>query len=47
MNQFSHAFTFISKATIKVDMIKPYVKGLPTENVMNTWYAKDMYIVKH
>ncbi|MFD1796028.1 peptide ABC transporter substrate-binding protein [Paracoccus aurantiacus] len=31
----------------KVDMIKPYVKGLPRENVMNTWYGKDMYITKH
>lgn len=30
----------------KVDMIKPYVKGLPLENVMQSWYAKDMYITK-
>ncbi|MFV0409917.1 MAG: ABC transporter substrate-binding protein [Paracoccus sp. (in: a-proteobacteria)] len=30
-----------------VDMIKPYVKGLPLENVMNTWYGKDLYITKH
>ncbi|MFV0292603.1 MAG: peptide ABC transporter substrate-binding protein [Paracoccus sp. (in: a-proteobacteria)] len=30
-----------------VDMIKPYVKGLPLENVMNSWYARDMYITAH
>ncbi|WBU57809.1 peptide ABC transporter substrate-binding protein [Paracoccus sediminicola] len=28
----------------QVDMIKPYVKGLPFDNVMNSWYGKDMYI---
>ncbi|MGR3553019.1 peptide ABC transporter substrate-binding protein [Paracoccus sp. (in: a-proteobacteria)] len=27
----------------KVDMISPRIKGLPTENVLNTWYAKDLY----
>ena len=27
----------------KVDMIKPDIKGLPTDNVMQTWYAKDLY----
>lgn len=27
----------------KVDMISPKIKGLPTENVLNTWYAKDLY----
>lgn len=31
----------------KVDMIKPYVKGLPLDNVMQEWFAKDMYITKH
>ena len=27
----------------KVDMINPAIKGLPTENLRNTWYAKDLY----
>lgn len=27
----------------KVDMISPAIKGLPTENVLNAWYAKDLY----
>ncbi len=27
----------------KVDMIQPDIKGIPTENVMQTWYAKDLY----
>ena len=27
----------------KVDMVKPDIKGLPTENVQQTWYAKDLY----
>ena len=27
------------------DMIKPDVKGLPLDNVMNTWYLKDIYRV--
>ncbi|WBU61567.1 peptide ABC transporter substrate-binding protein [Paracoccus albus] len=31
----------------QVDMIKPYVKGLPLDNVMNSWYGKDMYITQH
>ncbi|AUM73931.1 peptide ABC transporter substrate-binding protein [Paracoccus jeotgali] len=26
-----------------VDMIKPDVKGIPMENVMGTWYLKDIY----
>ncbi|WBU65182.1 peptide ABC transporter substrate-binding protein [Paracoccus aerodenitrificans] len=30
-----------------VDMIKPYVKGLALENVMDNWYGKDMYITAH
>ncbi|WP_306131659.1 peptide ABC transporter substrate-binding protein [Roseivivax marinus] len=29
----------------QVDMVKPDIRGLPTENVMQTWYAKDMYRV--
>ncbi|MDO5703972.1 MAG: ABC transporter substrate-binding protein, partial [Paracoccus sp. (in: a-proteobacteria)] len=29
----------------KVDMINPQVKGISTENVLGTWYAKDMYRV--
>ncbi|MDO5631368.1 MAG: peptide ABC transporter substrate-binding protein [Paracoccus sp. (in: a-proteobacteria)] len=29
----------------KVDMISPRIKGLPTDNVLNTWYAKDLYRV--
>jgi len=29
----------------KVDMIKPDIKGLPEKNVMQTWYAKDVYRV--
>ena len=27
----------------KVDMINPAIKGIPTQNVTNAWYAKDMY----
>ena len=27
----------------KVDMINPHIKGIATENVLNTWYAKDIY----
>lgn len=27
----------------KVDMINPAIKGLPRENLLNTWYAKDLY----
>ncbi len=27
----------------KAQMFKPTLKGVPLENVMNTWYAKDMY----
>ncbi|WP_312527462.1 peptide ABC transporter substrate-binding protein [Paracoccus sp. (in: a-proteobacteria)] len=30
----------------KVDMISPVIKGLPTENVMNNWYAKDIYRIE-
>ncbi len=30
----------------KVDMINPAIKGLPTENVMNNWYAKDLYRIE-
>lgn len=29
----------------KVDMLNPAVKGVPTENVTNAWYAKDFYRV--
>lgn len=29
----------------KVDMIRPDIKGLPQHNVMQTWYAKDIYRV--
>jgi len=29
----------------KVDMINPSIKGLPRENLLNTWYAKDLYRV--
>ncbi|MFN4062048.1 MAG: peptide ABC transporter substrate-binding protein [Paracoccus hibiscisoli] len=29
----------------KVDMINPAIKGLPRENLLNTWYAKDLYRV--
>lgn len=29
----------------KVDMINESIKGLPTENLRNTWYAKDLYRV--
>lgn len=29
----------------KVDMIRPDIKGLPQHNVMQTWYAKDLYRV--
>ena len=31
----------------KVDLIKPYVKGLPENNVMDSWYGKDVYITEH
>ena len=30
----------------KVDMIRDDIKGLPTENVMNDWYAKDLYRIQ-
>ena len=30
----------------KVDMIKPDIKGLPENNVQQTWYAKDLYRVQ-
>ncbi|MFT4013088.1 MAG: peptide ABC transporter substrate-binding protein [Paracoccus sp. (in: a-proteobacteria)] len=30
----------------KVDMINPAIKGLPTENVMNAWYAKNIYRIQ-
>ena len=30
----------------KVDMIKPDIKGLPQNNVQQTWYAKDIYRVQ-
>jgi oligopeptide transport system substrate-binding protein len=30
----------------KVDMIKPDLKGLPLNNVQQTWYAKDLYRIK-
>ena len=29
----------------KVDMVKADIKGLPTENVMQTWYGKDLFRV--
>ncbi|MER5171223.1 peptide ABC transporter substrate-binding protein [Thioclava sp. GXIMD2076] len=29
----------------KVQMLKPDIKGYPTQNVMQTWYAKDLYRV--
>ena len=29
----------------KVDMINPVIKGLPQNNVQNTWYGKDLYRV--
>ncbi|WP_304616200.1 peptide ABC transporter substrate-binding protein [Paracoccus sp. (in: a-proteobacteria)] len=29
----------------KVDMINPAIRGLPRENLLNTWYAKDLYRV--
>jgi oligopeptide transport system substrate-binding protein len=29
----------------KVDMIKPDIKGIPDKNVMQNWYAKDIYRV--
>ena len=29
----------------KVDMIKPDIKGIPEKNVMQNWYAKDIYRV--
>ena len=31
----------------KVDMVKPDLKGLPQHDVMQFWYAKDLYRVKH
>ncbi|WP_102224383.1 peptide ABC transporter substrate-binding protein [Acidimangrovimonas sediminis] len=30
-------------AYAKADMINPHIKGIFTKNVMNYWYAKDMY----
>lgn len=30
----------------RADMINPVIKGLPTENVMNNWYAKDLYRIE-
>ena len=30
----------------KVDMIKSDIKGLPTANVQQTWYAKDLYRIE-
>ena len=30
----------------KVDMIKPDIKGLPQNNVQQTWYAKDLYRIQ-
>ncbi|WP_374301449.1 peptide ABC transporter substrate-binding protein [Paracoccus sp. (in: a-proteobacteria)] len=27
----------------KVDMINPAIRGIPTRNVTNSWYAKDLY----
>ena len=30
----------------KVDMIKPDMRGVPMENLMNDWYAKDFYRVE-
>lgn len=30
----------------KVDMINPTVKGIATENVLNTWFAKDIYRIE-
>jgi oligopeptide transport system substrate-binding protein len=30
----------------KVDMIKSDIKGLPETNVMQTWYAKDLYRIQ-
>ena len=29
-----------------VDMIKPDIKGLPQNNVQQTWYAKDLYRIQ-
>lgn len=29
----------------KVDMIKPDMRGIPTDNLLNNWYAKDFYRV--
>ncbi len=29
----------------QVDMVKPDIKGIPFDNVMQTWYAKDIYRV--
>jgi oligopeptide transport system substrate-binding protein len=29
----------------KVDMIAADIKGIPTANVMQTWYARDLYRV--
>lgn len=29
----------------KVDMVNPAIKGIPTQNVTNSWYAKDLYRV--
>ena len=30
----------------KVDMIKPDIKGIPQNNVLQTWYAKDLYRIQ-
>ena len=30
----------------KVDMIQPDIRGLPDKNVMQSWYAKNLYRVK-
>lgn len=31
----------------KVDMIKPDIKGIPQNNVLQTWYAKDLYRIEN
>ena len=31
----------------KVDMIKPDIKGIPQNNVLQTWYAKDLYRIQN
>ena len=30
----------------KVDMIKPDIRGIPQNNVLQTWYAKDLYRIQ-